>query len=106
MDALTTIHSVMFEADPYISVLGQPTLNPEYAELPAQWRDALWDLLNRPDSVRCWRCDAPAGYVLREQPDGFERIEWTPTGIAAEDDGPVAVLCEGCAPYIPEPPSR
>ncbi|WP_190824719.1 hypothetical protein [Saccharopolyspora pogona] len=97
---LTQVQYVFIESNPYDSALGDP----EYASLPEQWQATLHELLSQPDSVRCWRCDAPAGYVLREQPSGVERIEWVPIGLACEGDGPIAVLCEDCTPYVPEQP--
>lgn len=72
------------------------------ADLPAAFRDTLTGLLVSPDDAHCARCDDPVGFVLRENAAGFERLAWTPTGLARHGDGPVAVLCEHCTPYLPE----
>lgn len=95
---LNQVHYVLIELNPY----DPAGVDAEYAALPERWQATLHELLSRPDSVRCWRCGAPVGYVLQEQPSGFERLEWVPIGLACEGDGPIAVLCEHCTPYVPE----
>jgi hypothetical protein len=99
--ALTHIEAVFIEADPYSSRAEPGVVDSPYSDLPEAFLDALAELYVNRDSVTCWRCNEMTGYVLAEQPSGFEGVEWRPTGLAREVDGPVAVLCEECAPYIP-----
>lgn len=107
----TTIEYVFFEDAPYVtdSVLDEhgqlvqrEELTDECASLPAEFRRALTGLLRKVDNARCDRCLDPAGFVLAEKANGFEYSEWVPTGLARHGDGPVAVLCEHCTPYLPE----
>jgi hypothetical protein len=101
MTTLLRLESVFIETDPFSSRVEAGVVDDLYATLPRPFLDALYDLYDRRDSATCWRCDDMTGYVLAETPSGFERLEWHPTGLAREVDGPVAVLCENCAPYIP-----
>ena len=100
----TTVEYVYLEDVPFMSIGDLDVVTDEYAGLPAPFLDALTGLLKQQDSAQCARCDEPVGFVLREQPSGFERLEWTATGLARETDSPhVAVLCEQCTPYVPTP---
>lgn len=98
-----TVEYVFVDANPFISIGALDTMSDEYRELPKPFQAALFDVYEHQDNATCARCDDPVGFVLREQPSGFERLEWTPTGLAREGDGPVAVLCEECTPFIPTP---
>ncbi len=96
--ALSRIEAVHIESDPFTR-LGD--IDSQYDALPAPFLDALSDLYAHRDDTRCWRCNEMTGYVVAEQPSGFDGLEWRPTGLARADDGPVAVLCEECSPYVP-----
>lgn len=101
MTTLTRIEAVFIESDPYSSRVEPGVIDSQYATLPDEFQEALADLYCRQDAVTCWRCNEMTGYVIAEQPSGFERLEWRPTGLAREVGAPVAVLCEECTPYIP-----
>jgi hypothetical protein len=103
MPGTTTIECVYFEAAPFHG-LDQDELEPKYGALPAPFLAALGDVLRGTDRTTCWHCDAAVGFVLAENSAGFERLEWASTGLAREGDGPVAVLCENCTPYVPVVP--
>lgn len=108
--ALSRIEAVHIESDPFSSRVGVMVntcvLDDLYAALPAPFLDALYDLYEHRDDRTCWRCNAMTGYVVAEQPSGFDGLEWRPTGLAREGDGPVAVLCEECSPYVPSSDAR
>ena len=98
------ISTLLVETNPFTTPLndGTPVFARGYAYVDEQWHGALKDLLNRVDAAKCWRCDEPVGFVLYGDSDQF--TEWVSTGLAREGDGPVAVLCEECTPYVPERP--
>lgn len=95
---LTQISVVEFEANPWSSDLGEPVLAEEYQGLPAEWLAVLDYVLAHPDLTYCWRCDEPVGFVLFEA-----GMRWVSTTLAQHDGGLVAILCDDCAPYVPEP---
>ncbi len=106
MTELTHVEAIYIESDPFTSRSEPGVIDGEYAELPEEFLDVLVDLYANRDGRTCWRCNAMAGYVLAERPSGFEDIEWRPTGLAREGDGPVAVLCEDCSVYVPPSDAR
>lgn len=97
------VEYVYLENAPHTDEYGGPEPVDEYAMLPQPFLDALAHLLAHVDSVSCWRCGEPAGYVLAERGD-FEVVAWRTSALAREDNGPVAVLCDDCAPYVPAGP--
>lgn len=115
---MTTIHieSVFVESAPFPAAvepypfLGaiELILDELPHDLPREFVDALLDLHKRMDNTQCWRCEEPTGYVLVYREGRFpeERVEWRPTCLARADGGPVAVLCEECAPQVPADPEE
>lgn len=100
-----TITAMLFESSPFMTPSGYEDpapLAPEYVDLDQCWVDVLKTLLVNVDTARCWRCDEPVGFTLSGDNDRF--AEWVSTGFAREGDGPVAVLCEECTPYVPTRP--
>lgn len=102
MSAVSTVTYVMIGTNPYRggSVDGEPVLRAYYAELPEMWVAALDGLLKHLDGSRCWSCGDAVGFVLHSD----DRLYWQITSLAQEGDGPVAVLCEDCAPSVPDAP--
>jgi hypothetical protein len=99
--SLTRIEAVFIESNPFSSSVEPGVIDSEYALLPAEFLEMLAELYCRRDDVACWLCREMVGYVLIEQPNGFEHLEWRPASIAREVGGHVAVLCEPCAPFVP-----
>ena len=61
------------------------------------FRAAMVALGEAPDEARCGYCATPVAWVLNEDDDD-PGLRWIPTWLY----GPVGVLCEQCAPVIPE----
>ena len=104
---LTRIEAVLVEANPFVpSCDASPVLDQTYDGLPVPFTSALFDIYERIDHERCQRCDEPVGFVLAywEGQVPEERMEWRTTALARVDGGPVRVLCEECAPYVPTEP--
>lgn len=106
----TTIEYVLFESSPFAPMpvvdshggrVMREDLLAECGALPDEYYEALNDLSQRVDNARCARCDDTVGFALFSYSD-VERIAWCPTGLARHGDGPVAVLCETCTPWLPE----
>lgn len=97
------IEHVFVESAPFTDLSGRDGLDDEHAALPVSFRTALWDLYDHPDAKTCWNCGSGVGFELCENAEGFERLEWTPTGLARVGEGPV--LCDGCSPYVPTEPA-
>lgn len=100
---LTHIEVVFCESAPFVSAFQQVLVAEEYADLPAPFLEALAALHRSVDYMTC-ACGDPIGFVLVYRPVTVgpeEIVEWKPTALAREDGGPVVVLCEDCAPYIP-----
>jgi hypothetical protein len=100
---IQTIEAVFIEDNP-VQGPGGSDLRVQYYALPGPVFAALVDLTTNVDNVRCWNCGDPTGFVLTEAWHGGDGVTWRPTGLAREGDGPVAVLCEQCAPYVPTEP--
>lgn len=55
----------------------------------------------------CWSCGEPIGWVLHDDDDNPRKgVIWHAVWLASEDDGPVAALCEDCAPDVPHLPFK
>lgn len=103
---ITSIEYVFVEANPYLpgfDYVDNPQFDASVAALPTVWREALIKVIERFDVAQCWGCWAAIGFVLRD--DGVsERLVWESLALAREGDGPIAALCEGCAPLVPSEP--
>jgi hypothetical protein len=104
--ALDTIECVYFEAPPFMHLHGigvdvPDKIATEYQGLPEPFLEALRGILRDTDSARCAACDGAIGFVLLENNDGFEALEWAATCLARRPSGPVMALCQVCAPGLP-----
>lgn len=73
-----------------------------FSDLPLPYATALREVSDQPDHYRCWVCANPVGFVF------FDRggLRWVPVWLAREGEGPVAVMCEDCAPMdVPAEPN-
>ncbi len=80
----------------------------DYADTSEPFTAAIWIVAaDQVDGCSCWNCAAPVGYVLHEYDDDPARsgCHWHPVWLVREHDGPVATLCEDCAPLVPTEPA-
>jgi hypothetical protein len=77
----------------------------EYMDLPPHYTASLNSVTRAKDTCRCWLCGTAVGYVLFEGDGaGGGELRWVPVFLVREQGGPVAVLCEGCFPTVPQQP--
>lgn len=109
MAAITTVEFVHIDDNPFVArdrfVDGHTEtkldVSDEYAALPEPFVAALFQVGKQTDSARCARCNEPIGFVLADN-GGFERLGWTPIGLAREvGRADVVALCELCTPLVP-----
>lgn len=93
MSEIATIRILGIE-DPDVALQGLPVpFAAEFARI-----DAARDCYDG-----CWSCGTPVGWVLRDESSATGVLDWISLWLAVED-GPVAALCEGCAPDVPAKP--
>lgn len=74
-------------------------------QLPQPWFDALAELLEDIDRAKCAECRHAVGYVVHDDDESRRpSTPWVPTRLVREGAGPVVLMCEDCAPYVPAPP--
>lgn len=101
---LTRLETVFIEGCPFSGVV-KPMLDHQLDALPQPFLDVLFDLPGSVDHTWCAQCDCLTGFVVAaERWDGGDQVEWHPTALVREPNGPVAVLCADCAPYVPDAP--
>lgn len=112
MPQVSVVHVVAVDTNPLADDLDtQAGLHTDYDDLPAQFRESLQALDESSDSASCWSpgCNTPVGWVLQEDDEQPWRggLVWRPVWLARDisGDGPVAWLCEDCAPGVPGQPS-
>lgn len=102
---LTTIECIYFETPPYDHTLtpdgGVDEVAEKYASLPTPFLEMLDAVLRNADASRCAGCDGAVGFVLGENSDGVETLEWIDTSLARKPGGQVMLLCATCAPGLP-----
>lgn len=101
---LNTIEYVHFEDAPYVECnAASAEIAPEYTSLPTPFLAALRVILAETDETVCQNCEGGVGWVLMEDSEGFERLIWRITSLARENSGPIVMLCDDCAPFVPAP---
>lgn len=106
--AIHRIEYLAVEVSPLDSPMADPGIDSwieEFSELPQAFEDVLTVIVEQQDCARCSSCENAIGYVLWEDDDYPERsgLSWEMTYLVRVDDGPVAVVCENCAPLKPSP---
>lgn len=91
------IESIFFEDAPWQYALSDEAfLDSRAKDLPLPFRKRLGEIHANVDGTRCWDCRCVVGFYLSSE-NGPGRIDWYPLELCRQDEGPVAILCEGCA---------
>lgn len=101
MADIARIEAVYLECAPYVNGPERDEIDAEHSTLSPPFVAAMEAILANQDAAKCWTCKTAVGFVLTENREGHEHLEWLPTALAREDDGPVALLCGECSPYVP-----
>lgn len=82
----------------YVVVDSNPLQGPDgnlyahYAGLPDWALDTLFTITDKVDATRCTDCGDTIGYAVTVD----DHVQWQPTWLVREDDGPVAKACGEC----------
>lgn len=98
--SLTAIEFIYFEEPPF-SRTEPGCIADQYHDLPEPYREALGVIGEQVDSLLCARCGDIVGFVLEGDRD--EYTKWECLSLARRGDGPIAMLCEICTPWVPDP---